>query len=321
MDERGIVYTVNNAALKLLGLSIFTHVNQLRTIDSKYPELFKNLRKGDSADLSWSNEKEKISISVRVSEILLRRGTMRVITLHNINSELESKEMDSWIRLIRVMTHEIMNSVAPITSLSETMLALFQSDDIDEDDLKQNSVDAFQTIHSTAYSLLAFVESYRKFTAIPQPVKRPILVCELVSKIAKLEEAILQEKNISLTIDIKDENLSIDADEKLTTQVIINLIKNAIEAVEDQETRDIVIRAGKEEHSIHIDIANSGEAIPEDILPQIFIPFFTTKPQGSGIGLSISRQIMRLHEGKLQHSTAPDGMIVFSMVFPCLIES
>lgn len=317
IDEQGIVHSVNNAALKILGLPVFTHINQLSMIDEKFPQAFRELKKGDAKDIAWNTERERISISVQVSEIKLKRGMMRVVSLHNISSELESKEMDSWIRLIRVMTHEIMNSIAPISSLSETMLSMYRAGDPNQKEIKTNSEEAFQTIHATATSLLSFVESYRKFTTIPAPVKQAVNINRLIRQIIKLEKNALQEKNIVLSTDFFQEDVLISADEKLVSQVLINLIKNAIEAVEESDSKQIVLSMSQEENgSVRIDVINNGQPIPADILPNIFIPFFTTKEEGSGIGLSISRQIMRLHGGTLQHKLTTEGMTTFSMTFP-----
>jgi len=260
------------------------------------------------------NEREELPISLRVSQIRLKRGMMRILTLNNIDSELESKEMESWIRLIRVMTHEIMNSIAPITSLSETMQFLYQSGSDDSVELRQNTLDAFETIHTTAKGLLSFVESYRKFTAVPKPKKRKFIVNTLVEKAVKLHESALAEKNIELQI-LLPESLLVYADENLIAQVLINLLKNAIEAIEANTGGKIIISGDiNSEGKIYLNVANTGKPIPSDVLPHIFVPFFTTKPSGSGIGLSVSRYIMRLHGGKLHHFVSSDGMTVFQLV-------
>jgi nitrogen fixation/metabolism regulation signal transduction histidine kinase len=315
MDDRGIVQKVNQSALNMLGLPVFSHVNQLQAVNETYPQLFHRLRAGDVMQIALLSEREELQISLHVSQIKLKRGMMRIITLNNIGNELESKEMESWIRLIRVMTHEIMNSIAPITSLSETMHFLHQSGEVDMHDLKQNTLEAFETIHTTASGLLSFVESYRKFTAVPKPEKCDFNLNVLIDKIIRLHESALKEKNIEWQLLLPD-NLMVHTDENLIAQVLINLIKNAIEAVEANSNAKIRISARKQDADrIHLDIANTGQPIPIDVLPHIFIPFFTTKSSGSGIGLSISRYIMRLHGGKLQHARSKDGLTVFSMIF------
>ena len=313
-NEKGIVNKVNKAALSMLGLHVFSHFNQLSRVNETYPSLFHNLKAGDSIQISLMTEREELQISIRVSQIQLKRGMMRILTLNNIGNELESKEMESWIRLIRVMTHEIMNSIAPITSLSETMQFLYKSETSGLEELKQNTLEAFKTIHTTATGLLSFVESYRKFTAIPQPKKQNIIVNILIDKVIKLHEAALAEKNISLQAKLP-ESLTVYADENLITHVLINLLKNAIEAIETESNERIIISADcYPDGKINLNVANSGKPIPADILSHIFVPFFTTKSSGSGIGLSVSRYIMRLHGGKLVHFVSQDGMTVFQLV-------
>jgi len=313
VDDTGIIQRTNRAALNMLGFHVFSHFNQLHRINETYPALFHQLKVGDSIQISLMTEREELQVNVRVSQILLKRGMMRILTMNNIGNELESKEMESWIRLIRVMTHEIMNSIAPITSLSETMQFLYKSNTADSDELKQNTLEAFETIHTTAKGLLSFVESYRKFTAIPKPKKQKIVINTLIDKVVKLHETSLAEKNIELQIQLP-ESLVVFADENLITQVLINLLKNAIEAIEENSNEKIIISADcYHDGRINLNVANGGKTIPPEILPHIFVPFFTTKSSGSGIGLSVSRYIMRLHNGKLIHFVSPEGMTVFQL--------
>ncbi|MDR1340173.1 MAG: PAS domain-containing protein [Prevotellaceae bacterium] len=316
LDDMGIVQRVNRTALDMLGLSVFTHSNQLQTINETYPELFRRLKNGDIVQITLPTEREELQISLQVSQIRLKRGMMRIITLSNIGNELEMKEMESWIRLIRVMTHEIMNSIAPVTSLSETMLFMHRDASASPESLKQNTLEAFEAISSTASGLLLFVESYRKFTAIPKPKIQDFSLNALIDKIVKLHETAVRQKNIELTVSIP-EPLMLSADENLISQALINLVKNAVEAVGNEGK--ITLSAGVRDHGrLSIHVANTGEPIPPDILPHIFVPFFTTKPSGSGIGLSVSQYIMRLHGGKLQHSVSGNKMTVFSMIFHVL---
>ena len=316
MDDFGHVQTVNQSALQVLGLPVFTHINQLSGVNEKFPDLFRTLKAGDHQQISVSNEREEMQVSLRLSEIRLKNGRMKVITLNNIGNELETKEMESWIRLIRVMTHEIMNSIAPITSLSETLLLLYKTPGTNgAENLKKNTIEAFETIHSTARGLLSFVDSYRKFTGIPKPVVHPIGLKLLLEKVIHLERKAIKEKNIKLQVEFIDDNVELIADEKLITQVLVNLLKNAIEAINPDESGQIIIRPHKQTTGqVGIDICNTGKPIPQDVLSNIFIPFFTTKETGTGIGLSISRYIMRLHGGKLTHSTSPQGWTVFSII-------
>ena len=317
VDDSGIVRKVNRPALEMLGLPVFTHLKQLHTVDETYPVLFQKLKAGDSRQLALTTEKEEFPVSLHVSQILLKSGMMRVLTLNNIGNELEMKEMESWIRLIRVMTHEIMNSIAPITSLSETMRSLYHDANTDFNELKQDTLEAFETINSTASGLLSFVESYRKFTSVPNPKKTNFNLTALVEKIVKLHEQSIRKKNIKINLPAGEPVLAF-ADENLIRQVLTNLVKNSIEAVGTSDNEQIKISFHQEAGNIAIDIANTGKLIPSEILPHIFVPFFTTKSNGSGIGLSVSRYIMRLHGGKLLHFVSPEQMTVFQVVIPVI---
>ncbi|MDR0845771.1 MAG: GHKL domain-containing protein [Tannerella sp.] len=318
LNDQGIVQTTNQSALNMLGLPVFTHIKQLWHVNETFPELFSGLKAGDTAQISIANEREVQEISLHVSELRLKRGIMRVITMSNIGNELEGKEMESWIRLIRVMTHEIMNSIAPISSLSQTMLSLFRSSnfEIEDKSMARNVIDAFETINVTTAGLLSFVESYRKFTSVPTPKKQPFDLANLCMKVIKLHENTMKENHIEVVTHI-DPDISLCADENLITQVLVNLVKNAVEAVDVAENRKIVISANlSSNEKIIVSVANAGSLIPDDVLQHIFIPFFTTKASGSGIGLSVSRYIMRLHGGTLHHSLSPEGMTQFNLVFP-----
>ena len=313
MDEHGGIATVNRTALQWFGLGSLTHVNQLGRVHATYPDMFVKMRPGDTQQLTIANEREELQISLRVSEISFKQGVMKLITLNNIGNELESKEIESWIRLIRVMTHEIMNSIAPITSLSDTMLSVLQSSPADRENLRKTTVEAFETINTTAKGLSTFVESYRKFTAIPQPVMKQFSARELLVRAVNLHTQPATEKNIRIQMVSQDDS-SLYADKNLIMQVLVNILKNAIEAA--NENGEIQINFTQQHNGkTVIDIANTGTPIAKDILPFIFIPFFTTKESGSGIGLSVSRYIMRLHGGNLLHSVSAKGMTVFSLVF------
>lgn len=314
IDDRGVVQMLNQSAKALLGLSVFTHINQLQSVNEHFPALFHNLQARDSVQITVPNEREVLQINLNVSQIKLKRGLMKVFILNNIGNELENKEIESWIRLIRVMTHEIMNSIAPISSLSETLLSLHK-DNHDDRQLRENTIEAFETIHTTAAGLLSFVESYRKFTSIPQPEKVRFPAKELLDRLIGLHEAAIRESGVSLHLQCED-NILLHADPKLLMQVLVNLLKNAIEAPYSTEEKRIIIRTRKyADKRVTIEVMNNGEPIPADTLANIFIPFFTTKPAGSGIGLSVSRYIMQLHGGKLQHSLSPEGYTVFQLIF------
>lgn len=318
VSERGNVRTVNHSALQLLGLPVFTHLNQLSSINEDYPLLFHTIQTGEKGQISVINEREEIQVSLQVSQIKVKDELIKIITLNNIGNELEAKEMESWIRLIRVMTHEIMNSIAPITSLSETMLTVLNNPDIKTIDssVKDNTIEAFDTIHITAKGLLAFVESYRRFTGVPQPVIKSFELRPLINKLVHLHDHLMEERGIEAQILSEEKHVVVNGDENLITQVLVNIIKNAIQAIDPEQHGQIFIKYNQQDKFTYIDISNTGKPIPKEELSSIFIPFFTTKESGSGIGLSISRYIMRLHGGKLLHSVSPEGYTTFSLVFP-----
>lgn len=315
LDPNNNVHATNHATNQLLGLPVFTHLNQLKSIDESLPDLFKNLGIKDNAQIKIANEREEIQISLNVSKITLKKGTMKVITLNNIGNELEAKEMESWIRLIRVMTHEIMNSIAPITSLTETLLFSYkmQSAEAPDDSLRRNTVDALETISSTAKGLITFVDSYRKFTGVPTPQFRKFELVPLLEKVLHLESSNMEEKGIESSIIYTNKHIELNADEGQITQILVNIIKNAVEAINNSKGK-IEIRVSESENKVSIDIYNNGDPIPSEIAAHIFIPFFTTKDYGTGIGLSVSRYIMRLHGGNLKHHTSNEWT-VFSLIF------
>ncbi len=241
---------------------------------------------------------------------LVNRALNRV---NDINNELDEKEIDSWIRLTRVLTHEIMNAVTPITSLSDTLLGLTEAQ-VSKEEIRNG----LQTISSTGKGLLSFVESYRKFTRIPTPEPSLFYVKSFIERMVELARHQHPDVRVTFHTDIAPSDLILYADENLVSQVVINLLKNAMQAIESDKDTDkeghINIRAYcNEAEAILIEISNNGPAIPNDIAEHIFIPFFTTKEGGSGIGLSISRQIMRLSGGNL--SLLPGKETTFILKF------
>lgn len=317
VDGNNNVRNANKTVCNILGLPVFTHLNQLKVIDPKLPDIFRNAQVGEeNVQISIPLEKDIAQISIGVSKIKIQDDELRIISLNNIGSELEKREMDSWIKLIRVITHEIMNSIAPITSLSEMLLYSYQSNNEEETNSKELNdiaIDSLSTINTTAKGLSAFVESYRQFSGIAKPALTEIELIPFINSILNLEKAEIESNAVQITIETDIEDIFIFGDKIQLTRVVVNLIKNAIEALENQESKMIKINIQSETNDkINISIANNGSPIPPDVLENIFIPFFTTKETGSGIGLSISRYIMRLHEGNLKHFYS-DGWTVFSL--------
>lgn len=293
LNDNGAIYQKNNEALRLLGLNVLTHIRQLSKVDMTLMQKVEFCRTGEKLQITFNNERGTVNLSIRVSDITIRKEHLRILALSDINSELDEKEIDSWIRLTRVLTHEIMNSVTPITSLSDTLLSLSDAHD-------EEIRNGLQTISTTGKGLLAFVESYRRFTRIPTPEPSLFYVKAFIDRMVELARHQNTCENITFHTDISPADLIVYADENLISQVVINLLKNAIQAIGTQAGGKIEISARcNDSEEVLIEIKNNGPVIPPEIADHIFIPFFTTKEGGSGIGLSISRQIMRLSGGSI----------------------
>lgn len=312
IDEAGFVFQTNKEALRLLGLTVFTHVNQLSKIDSKLTEVVSKVHPGEKLQISFPNEWGVVNLLIQVSGMEIQSRKVRIIALNDINKELAEKEMESWVRLTRVLTHEIMNSITPITSMSETLLHSYDK----ADPAIKNGL---QVINSTGKGLISFVESYRKFTIIPTPVPSLFYVRPFADRMKQLTLHQKSYPDIQIKVEIEQEDLLVYADESLVSRVILNLLKNALEAI-DKKQKDglVVLKAYSDKHdAVIMEVSNNGPAIAPDVMEHIFVPFFTTKENGSGIGLSVSRQIMRLSGGSLTvKSDANTRQTCFTLTFP-----
>ena len=332
IDDNGFVIRKNNKALQYLGLSVLTHTKQIRNINEKFSERLAHLQSDDKFNISYETEQGTIEICVNISKTNLQNKNIFIVTFNDINSEMDNKELDSWIRLTRVMTHEIMNSITPITSISDTLLS---KNDYRDEEIKNG----LEVISKTGKGLVTFVESYRRFTHIPNPDPTLFYVKDFVERMITLARHQNDSEKITWHTDIQPENLILNADENLISQVMINLLKNAQHAIfqkqgfefSNSEEKEInyentkgnehgliLIKAScNDSESIVIEVSNNGSAIPEDESSHIFIPFFTTKENGSGVGLSVARQIMRLSGGSITLKKASSSaMTTFVLTFP-----
>lgn len=272
LNDNGAVYQKNNEALRLLGLEVFTHVRQLSRVDAHLTDTLTACRPGDKFQAA-GNERGTVNLSVRVSDITVRQEHLRILALNDINNELDEKEIDSWIRLTRVLTHEIMNAVTPITSLSDTLLELTE-ENISKEEVRHG----LQTISSTGKGLLAFVESYRKFTRIPTPEPSLFYLKGFINRMVELARHQHPDIPVVFNTSIVPDDLILYADENLISQVITNLLKNAIQAFETHtpattETNTAATEATTEKHiniraycneaeAVLTEISNNGPAIP-----------------------------------------------------------
>ncbi|BAR50507.1 ATPase/histidine kinase/DNA gyrase B/HSP90domain protein [Tannerella forsythia KS16] len=311
INEKGFVLQQNSESLRLLGLPVFTHIRQLERIDEKLAERFTDLQPGEKYHLSFRNERGAVNLSIRVSETVLKGERVKLIAMNDIHGEMEDKEVDTWIRLTRVLTHEIMNSVTPITSISSTLLSR-------HDEMKEELRNGLELISDTGKGLISFVESYRRFTHIPTPQPTLFYVGRFIERMTQLASH-HHASHIAIQTDIRSDDLILYADEDLIGQVVLNLLKNAIQAIgPDHPDGQIMVRAScNSNESIVIEISNNGPAIPPEEAEHIFTPFFTTKEGGSGIGLSVARQIMRLSGGSISlKSNASNHRTTFVLLFP-----
>lgn len=289
LDEDMKVVQTNPAAARLLGLPVLSTLQQLDRYGTEVPHVFRTLGAGERCNIQFSTSKGEVQLLVRASVMQLGDRTVRILALNDIRNELDAKELDSWIKLTRVLTHEIMNSIAPISSLSETFLKR-------SDVIGTPLYDGIRAILETSTGLISFVDSYRKFSSLQKPSPEPFYLLDLLHQVEGLT---LVPENIALTLQIEPAELMLYADPNLIRQVLINLIKNAVQAIGGHKGRIHVRAYSSADEHVFVYVSNDGPAIPEAEAEQIFVPFCTTRSEGSGIGLSLSRQIMKLSGGTI----------------------
>lgn len=321
----GTVEMINNAAKKLFQIKRLKNIKELK---DWCPELVSQLlamHGEDKALVKVQDRDDLLQLAVYATEFVLNERNIILVTIKNIQSELEEQEMEAWQKLIRVLTHEIMNSIAPIASLTSTanlmveevassakekMPEVFDHETID--DIKG----ALQTIHKRSTGLIHFVETYRNLTKIPKPNFTIFPIGELLKSIVELLRDDIEKYAIKHSIVVEPPGLEITADEQLIEQVIINLVKNSIHALENKQGGKIELRAFVNKRGkVIVQVKDNGQGIIKEVQDKIFIPFFTTKPTGSGIGLSLSKQILRLHNGSIAVQSEPEVETCFTLTF------
>lgn len=304
-DADGRIIYCNSKALTILGLSSFSNVRQLSKTRPELERIFSQITAGDETKTCLCNESSRMTVSITASSARIGKVSAKIIAVNDISSEMEETEAESWTRLIRVMTHEIMNTVTPIASLSETLSGYIGTGD-------SRIKDGLDTIATSARGLIRFVNSYRDLTHIPQPIRSAFYLKELIDKIFSLTAEDMAAAGVRCSYSERTDDIILYADKDQISRIVINLMKNAVQAGADS----IDITAGIDgSGSVIIDIANNGEPISMESRDEIFIPFFTTRPEGSGIGLSLSRQIMRLHNGLIRLSRSDSDSTVFTLIF------
>ena len=308
-NDKGEIQFVNHSAKQLLNIRNFNHIKYIQNIDNSLYQLILNIQSGNSELIKIKIGQELMHLSVYATEIKLLKNRVKVVSLQNIKQELEFHELESWQKLIRVLTHEIMNSVTPISSLSSAINEFFDEireqqnglTNIPNEDL-DDMLSSLKTIENRSKGLLRFVSTYKQLTRLPKPDFKEVNLIELVNHCYTLLKQNIIKNNITFKKDYPGQNqiiVSIDYDQ--IEQVIINLLINAIEAVKEQQQPEINIKIISNKTNHHqIIISDNGKGIDTEELDKIFMPFYTTKKEGSGIGLSLSRQIMRIHKGSIK---------------------
>lgn len=321
-DEKGFILHANSAVKKLLSLDVLTHLKQLERIDAGLYNTISEIQSGERRLIGMMTPGGEIQVSLKATSLKIKESKFIILSLQDIKSELDEKELDSWMKLIRVLMHEIMNSITPITSLSESLSRIYVQNDlhIKPEEITQKTIDTtvhgLDVIREQGKGLMSFVESYRKLTRVPEPVKKSFRVTELFDRIKLLYSSLENSGKAILYIDTPVEEAELIADQNLISQVLINLLKNAVESNENNSDAKIILKASiNDGYATDICVTDNGPGIGEEVIDKIFIPFFTTRRNGSGIGLSLSKQIMKAHGGTLKVRSVPNKETVFCLSF------
>ena len=322
IEDDNRITTINPTAEQLIGIP---GVKNWKLVQQVNPDFASNIdRLGDTArtllQLEIQGETKSFAVDITSPTILDKQH--KLITLQDINSEIEQKEIEAWHKLIRILTHEIMNSVTPIASLTETMQTVLEDksgnqkklSEIDDETIKDIRF-SLKTIHKRSDGLLSFVDTYRKLTKVPKPSPAEIEVKSMLDEISQLMQAKIGNRSIELTYELTPSDLTINADPKLIEQVLINLLTNSIQAIKEGVNGEIIVRGYHENNKTVLEVTDNGKGIPERELNEIFVPFYSTKKNGSGIGLSLSKQIMGMHEGSIKVQSALGKGTSFYLTF------
>ncbi len=321
-DEKGFVIHANSSLKKLFGMEQFTHLKQLEKIDVQLANALRRIQQHEQRLLSFNGKKGQINLLIKATGFKSQDQMLTLLSVQDINQELDEKELDSWLKLIRVLTHEIMNSIAPVTSLSESLSSYYLKEgkpiphEEVNDNMIRNTIRGLEIIQEQGKGLIHFVELYRRFTRMPKPEKKLVDVQSLLEKTVLLGKVGFPDAHVNYSSRLSEPGLHILADENLISQVLNNLLKNSVEALSGQEKGEIILQASRNGlNQVEISVTDNGPGIASDLINEIFVPFFTTRENGNGIGLSLSRQIMRLHGGTLKVRSTPGKETVFTLAF------
>jgi two-component system nitrogen regulation sensor histidine kinase NtrY len=318
-DTDGEVQLMNANAKRFTGVTAIKNIKELIQLNPKLYHAINSVEPGKSELYKSGNE---LYLTIQATELRIRGIDVKLVTLQNIQPELQKQELEAWQNLTRVLRHEIMNSITPISSLTSTLREILDHDmskkenhwelkDEGADDLREG----LSTIENRSRGLIKFIDAYREYTSLPKPKMVTVRLKDLIEKVAQLMKNEIKKTNIEFTFSCSSEYLTIQADEEMVEQVLINLLKNAIEALAETENPKLDLSGRYHENVIKIEVTDNGPGIIQEAREHIFVPFYTTKRTGSGIGLSLSRQIMQMHNGSLSVESEPDVKTIFTLKF------
>lgn len=318
-DTEGNVQLINMNARKFLEVQALKNIHELKEINPKLYQALDEVKPGKGVLYKGANE---LYLTIQATELRIRGNDVKLLTLQNIQPELQKQELEAWQNLTRVLRHEIMNSITPISSLTSTLKDILEYDLTQKEnhyELKQEGAEdlkeGLNTIENRSKGLIKFIDAYREYTSLPNPKIKTVRLKDMIEKVAMLMRQEMKKNNITFHHECHSEYLTIQADEEMIEQVLINLLKNAAEAVVQSKDPRIELIGRYDGNHIKIEVIDNGPGIIPEAISRIFVPFYTTKKSGSGIGLSLSRQIMQLHHGTLTVESEPDVKTVFTMRF------
>lgn len=309
-DNEGFVSEANHSAFDLFGLQVITHISQISQIDKEFASQLMSLTDGSKLVAPLHMASVEKSVMLECAVVTISNKQVRLVTLQDIHAELERKEVDAWKKLIRVLSHEIMNSLTPITSIAQTLESQWNSPKSPTEEDVRNSVAGLSVISERCVGLARFVQSYRVLTNIPKPTKTDVSISSLFERFSIFTSPMRTQYNVNISFVPPQSDFTVNIDEQMMMQVMINLVKNAAEALASSpktnanvEVTTRRLASGQTE----IVVADNGPGIPDNVRDEIFVPFFTTKSTGSGIGLSYSQQVLRAHGGTIACETDNTG--------------
>jgi signal transduction histidine kinase len=318
-EPDGEVVWINETLKKMLQIPYLRTIHSLEKRNAVLYQNILHIKSGNQEIVKLSEGLKEIKVLLNSTAFMMDNKVYKLVALQNINEAIDETEANAWQKLLSVMTHEIMNSVAPIASLADTLKTRIVAENLPVSE-KEDLMVGMDTIKKRSEGLLKFAQIYRNLNKVTQPQIKALPVSELFGTMYNLMSPSLEPLGIELDITIKDPNLVIYADPNLIEQVLINLILNAKDAVTGRQDGQINLVALEENHKIVIKVSDNGKGISPEIMDKIFVPFFSTKSNGSGIGLSLSKQIMLLHKGNI-HLASKEGVgTSIELLFPKVLE-